>query len=134
MKTKKPANGMKKGASGSLSKKAFIGLRLTPDLDSAIDGIAVSQRRGKCEVIRMMIEDALNPGGDFTLDENDSASVKRFMSHRSCETCQHFCPDPDGNAIDGGECRKRAPVVLQNGSSKFPDVYYQDWCSEWALK
>ena len=43
---------------------------------------------------------------------------------KQCYTCKSHDHDLD-------ECHITSPVVLPDGSTKWPHVYETDWCDEW---
>lgn len=47
---------------------------------------------------------------------------------RTCEACRFWFRHA-GNP-NGGECRRRAPVLLESGMSDFPATWKECWCGE----
>lgn len=49
---------------------------------------------------------------------------------QECKTCKFY--DVYANSKHG-ICRKNAPVVINNGDNRFPEVFEYDWCGEHKL-
>jgi hypothetical protein len=114
--TQTTKGGKKIGLKGEPTKDVLISLRVTPEMDRMIDQIAVADRRGKSEVIRLMVEDAVNA---------------KHTNDGECCSCKYFEPYPTKSPVEGGECRRHPPVVGTSGTSDFPTTFYGDWCGDW---
>eukprot|EP00808_Paulinella_micropora_P023849 g37493.t1 len=55
----------------------------------------------------------------------------RSVMGKSCGLCEYLEINP--NFPDSGECRYNAPVVLPDGSTRWPRVHTKDWCAKFSM-
>jgi hypothetical protein len=53
------------------------------------------------------------------------------MATKTCMTCKHWAPDPDGTTLTTGECRRNPPQASGSGRTGWwAMTTLHDWCGE----